>query len=203
MLRTLVERFQDRVDLPIEIDEIRDALVESGVQDRIVFSDEKLDTGRLRGAYYQWREHTTPYAVPRWTTLIVYPSNEDITWQRAICAKELVHVCDRQIVKTQTAEMVEQLAKKIVGPFETRSAGPADLMATVDKLAQYQGLNLLFPLAARRIARARIASGEKTLEEIADWAVVPVEYAALVLGDNWDKISELLTVIGNGDHEEI
>jgi hypothetical protein len=200
MLRRLVEKFQDRTELPIEIEEIRDALIELGVQDKIIFSDEDLDTSRLRGAYYQWCEHHSPYGEPVLTTLIVYPTNEDTDWQRAICAKELVHVCDKQIVKTQTPDMVEELALKVVGPFETRSATPADLMAAVDKLAQFQGLSLLFPLAARRIARERIASGERTFEQEAKWAGIPVEYARLVLDESWDKLSELLTSIGNGEH---
>jgi hypothetical protein len=200
MLRRLVEKFQDRTELPIEIDEIRDALIDLGVQDKIVFSNEQLDTGKLRGAYYQWCEHTSPYGEPVLTTLIVYPTNVDTDWQRAICAKELVHVCDKQIVKTQTADMVEELADKLVGPFETSLGTQADLMAGVDKLAQYQALNLLFPLAARKIARARILSGERTYEQEAQWAGIPVEYARLVLLENWDHFSELLTSIGNGDH---
>lgn len=200
MLRRLVERFQDRTKLPIEIEEIRDVLIDLGVQDKIIFSPELLDTGILRGAYYQWCEHAAAYGEPILTTLIVFPANEDLAWQRAICAKELVHVCDKQIVKTQTPEMVEELAQKVVGPFETRSATPADLMAAVDKLAQYQGLNLLFPAAARKLARAKIASGEKTYEEIADWASIPEQYARLVLEESWDALSELLTAIGNGEH---
>jgi hypothetical protein len=200
MLRRLVERFQDRTELPIEIEEIRDALIDLGVQDKIIFSPEELDTGTLRGAYYQWCEHRAAYGEPVLTTLIVYPKNEDITWQRAICAKELVHVCDKQIVKTQTAEMVEELAQKVVGPFETRTATPADLMATVDKLAQYQGLNLLFPVAARRLARAKIAAGERSYAEIAQWACIPENYARLLLEESWDALNELLTAIGNGDH---
>jgi hypothetical protein len=200
MLRRLVERFEDRTDLPIEIEEIRDVLIELGVQDKIIISAEHIDTSKLRGAYYQWREAPAPYAEPVWTTLIVYPAGEDITWQRAICAKELVHVCDKEVVKTNTPEMVLELAEKVVGPFETRMATPADLMASVDKLAQFQALNLLFPRQARKEAKARIASGQSTVEVEADWAVIPVEYALLVLGENWDSLSDLLTSIGNGDH---
>ena len=121
MLRRLVERFQDRTELPIEIEEIRDVLIELGVQDKIIFSPEQLDTGILTGAYYQWCEHAAAYGEPILTTLIVFPANEDLAWQRAICAKELVHVCDKQIVKTQTPEMVEELAQKVVGPSAVTS----------------------------------------------------------------------------------
>ena len=199
-MRRLLQKFENRVNLPIEIDEIRDAIIELGIQDRIIFSAQDLDTEVLRGTYYQWREHGNVYGEPIWTTLIIYPENEDIGWQRVICAKELVHVCDKQIVKTQTPEMIDKLAAKVIGPFEGSAEGPADLMASVDKLAAYLGLNLLFPIAARRLAREKIASQEKTIQEIANWAVIPEHYASLVIDEGWDKISELLARIGNGDH---
>jgi len=199
MLRQLVECFQDRVELPIEIEEIRDSIVNLGIQDKIVFSAEDLDTGTLRGALYQWRESAGVYTDPVWTTLIVYPVNETIERQRVICAKELIHLFDAQVVRTNTPEMVEQLAKKVVGPFETPSTNPSDLMASMDKLAQYQSLNLLLPLAARRLARKKIEAGEVDMAQVSEWAAIPIEETVLVLNDHWDKFSELLIAIGNGE----
>lgn len=199
MLRRVVEAFQDRVDLPIEVEEIRDLVVTLGIQDKIIFSPEDLDSGVLRGAFYQWRESSGVYSDSTWTTLIVYPENEPIEWQRVICAKELIHLFDAEPVKTKTGEMVDQLARKIVGPFETRATSPSDLMASVDKLAQYQSFNLLFPLAARKIAREKLSRSEATYEDIATWSVLPLEVVMLVLDDHWDKLSEVLVAIGNGE----
>lgn len=200
MLRELVEHFQDRVELPIEIDEVRDAIIASGVQDTITFACEPMDTGILRGVLYQWHEHPGMYAEPSFVSLIVYPSGEPIEWQRAICAKELIHICDRQIVRTKTPELVKQLAEKVVGPFETSDTGIADFMASMDKLAQYQCIDLLFPKAARAIALERINEGVHTIESIANWAVLPEEHIALALSDKWEAISEMLISLGNGDH---
>ena len=194
-MRKLLQRFENRIDLPIEIDEM-------GIQDKIVFSDENLDTGVLRGVFYQWREHGGVYGEPISTTLILYPKAESLPWQRLICAKELVHVCDKQIIKTQTPEMIEKLAEKIIGGFQDHFEGPADLMATMDKLAQYQGLNFLFPLAARKLAREKIAAEEQTIEQIADWAAIPIEQAQYSIPEAWDTLSELILRIGNGGHPE-
>lgn len=200
MLRDLVEKFRDRVELPIEIDEVRDAIIGTGIQDKIVFSEEDMDTGKLKGVLYQWHEHQGVYSEPIFTSLIAYPKDVELEWQRAICAKELVHICDRQIVRTKTPEMVEELAEKLVGPFETNSEGLADLMASVDKLAQYQYLDLLFPKAARETARQKIATGTAIISDIADWAVLPEEHVAMALGENWEAVSEMLVTFGNGDH---
>lgn len=200
MLRKLVEMFEDRVELPIEIDELRAAVVDLGIQDKIIFSAEELDTGILKGAYYQWHESPGPYADPTWTSLIVYPEGVDVAWQRVICAKELIHVCDQQVVKARSADAVDGLARKLVGPFEGTSSDLLDILASTDKLAQYQSLNLLFPLAARKLARKRIAEQTMTPDEIADWAVLPLEQISLMLDEDWDRLSEILVAIGNGDH---
>ena len=195
----MLAKFENRTDLPIEIGEIRDAMIEIGIQDRIIFSDEVLDTETLRGAYYQWREHGAVYGEPIWTTLIVYPRDNEPCWQRAICAKELVHVCDKQFAKTQTPEMIMKLSEKILGQFDMAVDSEADLMATVDKLAAYQGVNLLVPLAARRLARSKLASREKTLAEIAEWAAIPEHYVKLVIDGGWDDVSEFLYRLSNGE----
>ncbi|MEE9388530.1 MAG: hypothetical protein V3U96_07955 [Paracoccaceae bacterium] len=199
MLRQLVKKFQGVVDLPIEIGEIRDAVVECGIQDQIVFSAEELETGTLRGVFYQYTRRAGVYADPEFHTLIVYPENEDPIWQRVICAKELIHVCDKQIVRTNTDQEVIELANKVVGPFETESTEITDLMAATDKLAQYLALNLLFPKAARDLARGRIEADKKTREEIADWVQIPVEHVFLMLSEEWDTMSEFLVAIGNGE----
>lgn len=199
MLRSLVEAFQDEVNLPIEIDEIRNEIIRQGFQDRIIFFAGNLNTDQLRGTFTQWTEHNGVYAEPELVTLIVYPSTEDAHWQRLVCAKELVHVCDMQIAKTKTPEAIEELAERLLGRFEDNKDDEADLMASVDKLAQFQGLNLLFPKAARALARSKIASGEKSIEDIVDWVALPRQFVELALTDIWERFSELLITFGNGE----
>jgi hypothetical protein len=199
MLRRLIQTFEDRVDLPVEVDEIRDALIGFGIQDRIILSPEPLDAGTLKGAFYKWTEHNAVYGEPQWVTLVVYPANEPIEWQRLICAKELIHVCDLPGVRASDPEAVAALATKLLGPFEASKQDEMDIVAALDKLAQHLSINLLFPKAARQLARAKLADGEKTVEEIADWALVPLPSAQLALDEKWESLSTALIEIGNGD----
>jgi len=189
MLRNLVEVFQDRVTLPIEVTEIRTAIQTIGFQDRIILSARTLDTEVLRGTFYQWTERATLYGEPQLVTLVIYPENINICWQRLICAKEMVHVCDQQIAKTVDIEAIVKLAEKLLGPSKAEATDVTDVMALVDKLAQFQALDLLFPKAARAVAKLKLADNSKTLLEIAEWAKIPQQYVELALTDQWETIS--------------
>lgn len=134
--------------------------------------------------------------------MIVYPKDESIQWQRAICAKELVHVFDKQVFRTQTPEMIEQLAEKIVSASYGNGESPADLVATIDRFAEYQWMSLLFPAAARRLAREKLSRKEITIEEIADWVMIPEQYVRLVLDESWEKISEHLMSFTSGEKHD-
>ncbi|MDA9208565.1 hypothetical protein N9O61_06765 [Octadecabacter sp.] len=199
MLRSLVEAFQDRTDLPIEISEIRDEIVKQGFQDRIILCSQPLDPGVLKGIYYQWTEHNGVYSDPELISLIVFSNEVNLCWQRLICAKEMVHVCDLQIAKSSSIEEISELARKVIGPFETTDLDVGDLMASFDKLAQYQSLNLLFPKAARNLAKQKLEKDEITTFEIAEWSRIPEELVRLALSEKWETISQLLLAIGNGD----
>ncbi len=191
-MKRILQKFENRTDLPIEIEEIRDFIVELGIQDRIIFCAEDLDTAILRGVIYQWRQPSSVYGEPIWTTLIVYPCSMAPDWQRAICAKEMVHIFDSQIVKTVNPEMIEGLAKKVVGPLEIDAESPESLMATVDRLAEFQAVNLLFPRAARTLAHTKISSNEMTVREISEWASIPEHFVQLALDPKWEDISSIL-----------
>ena len=191
-MKRILQKFENRTDLPIEIEEIRDFIVELGIQDRIVFCAEDLDTAILRGVIYQWRQSNSVYGEPIWTTLIVYPSSMAQDWQRAICAKEMVHIFDSQIVKTVNSEMIEGLAKKVVGPLEIDADSPESLMATVDRIAEFQAINLLFPRAARILARTKISSDEMTIREISEWASIPEHFVKIALDPKWEYLSSIL-----------
>lgn len=200
MLRSLIEAFENRVELPIEISEIRDVIIAHGFQDKVILAEQEMDTGQLKGVFYQWIEHGAPYAEPTLTTLVIFPSNVTVDRQRLICAKELTHVCDLQVAKTNTPEAVLALAEKLVGPFEAPGLDAIELMASVDKLAQFQGLNLLLPKAARNRAKQIMAEDSSiTPHAIADWAVIPVEYVTLMLSDFWDPFSAALVAINSGE----
>lgn len=184
----VVQTFAGITDLPIEIPEVRAEIVRLGYQDRIIFSGQDADPGKCRGVFYQYTTRDGVYADPVLTTLIGYNSRVSVPWQRMVCCKEMVHLMDRAVEQTQTAEEVEGLLDKLLGPFSTEDYGIADLMAAHDRLALYQALPILFPDAARAEALTELQAGRKTLEQIAEWAVLPPVLVTMVLAENWPAL---------------
>ena len=99
---------------------------------------------------------------------------------------------DARVEKTKTPEEVEGLLEKLLGPLSTEDFGLADFMAAKDKFALYQCLPILFPEAARARAAEKLKAGEKTIEQIADWALLPVPLARLVMTDGWPAMRRQL-----------
>ncbi len=186
-----MSEFSECKDLPIEVNEVADALIKHGIQDSIIFSREDTDPGKIRGIFYQYTTSPGVYCQPDFVTLIVYSSNVDLAWQRLICCKELIHVCDARIEKTDTQQEVSDLLEKILGPLSTEDYGLADMMAAVDKIALYQALAILFPAAARDSAREQL-SNQKTIEDIVKWVALPKQFVELVVSDDWPDIQNSL-----------
>ena len=181
----LLKAFESETALPIEIPDIRDAILKLGYQDEITFvAGADIDPGKLRGVYYQFTKRNGVYGDPQLCTLIVYSGKLGLDWQRLVCAKELIHVMDGAEEKTETSEELEGLIEKLIGPLSTEDFGLADLMAGKDKLAVYQALAVLFPDAAREDALKKIANGG-TLEDVAQQASVPLPFTRLVLREEW------------------
>lgn len=195
MFKKLLAGFEARTTLPVEIPELADALVNLGCQDVFIFSPQDTDPGKVRGVFYQYTTHSNAYAQPTLNTLVVFSKNVAPDWQRVICAKELIHVCDSAAAKTNTASEVDALVEKLLGPVSSEDYGLADFMASVDRLALYQALGLLFPMAAREVARAAIASQAATAKEIAEWVKLPGALVALVLSDEWPEVYKALSDI--------
>jgi len=192
MFRKLVEEFENITKLPIEIPEICQAIVKLGAQEKVFISPEEMDTGKLKGVFYQYTERSGVYSEPERVTIIVYPANVSLEEQRAICAKELVHLCDKQVRKVKEPGQVRDLVSKLLGPSRSNGIDFADAIAATDILAQFQAMSLLFPKAARLIARQKIASGERTLEDIYKLVCAPTTLIDMMLGPEWDAISETL-----------
>lgn len=192
MFGKLLQHFEAKNMLRIEVQEVADFLVANGSQDRIILRPEPMNPGELVGVYYQYTTHAAPYAQPDFVTLIVYPSNAPLEMQRLVCCKELIHVCDGKVARTDTLEEVDALCEKLLGPMTSDDYGIADIMASVDRFALYQGLALLFPWAARETALALIAQDKATESDVAEWACLPLGLAKFVLSDEWAEAYELI-----------
>jgi hypothetical protein len=194
-LHRLLERFDPVKELPVEIPEVRDAIMQIGFQDQIRFIPcEKMDPRQLRGVFYQFTRHPRPYADPEFWTLIIYSSQMSREWQRLVCAKELIHVMDGPAEKTHTEDELQGLIDKIIGPLSTEDFGLADLMAAKDKLAVYQALGVIFPDAARADALKALASG-MTRQQVMERACIPQQFVDLVLAESWPEIKKDICAI--------
>jgi hypothetical protein len=192
-LVALVNHFAEFHEVPIEVSpDVRNVMVDVlRVQDEIIFCKEDMSPDELRGAYYQYTKRDGVYGEPKFCSVIVYCSSMSLDWQRMICCKELVHVLDKKIEKTDTKE--EGLATRLLGPLSTEDFGIVDIMASKDRWALYVALGVLFPKAARDNAKAAIASGAESIETVAEKAVLPRTLIGLALRDEWDGILEEVT----------
>lgn len=192
MLRELVQRISERRELPIEVEDIRQAIIETGVVQRIKIIPWNMDPDELQGVFYQYEYIPAPYAQPELLTTICYSDQMELPWQRVVCCKEMIHIFDDEIGKTDTAEDVDGLLEKILGPLSTEDYGIVDFQATLDKLALYQCLALLFPAAARQDALTAIERGTETVNSVSKQANLPTSLTALILQDDWPRIVENL-----------
>lgn len=192
MLKNLIELFEDRVELPIEVQEIADAIIQLGVQDEIHFVDVDAEPSKIHGAFARFRYNNGVYAEPIWVTHIPYNRNESLEQQRVVCCKEMMHIFDSELEKTDTEAEVPDFLDKLIGPLSTDDFGLADYMAAKDKFALYQCLPLLFPKAALHIAREAIEAGTKSPEEVAEWAKLPKSLVNLMLNTDWDDLNDVL-----------
>lgn len=192
MLKELIERFKDHTELPIEVEEIAAEIKALGFQDEVHFYDVGADPAQIRGAFYQFTHRPGLYAEPLLVTLVPYNANDPLEWQRVVCCKEMMHIFDSDLERTDTEEEVPEFLDKLLGPLSTDDFGVADFMAAKDKVALYQSLPLLLPKAALQIARQAVREGEKTADEVAEWARIPVILVRMMLEDEWDTINGAL-----------
>lgn len=191
-LRKLYETFANVTTLPIEIEEVRDAIVRLGIQDEILLLPTELDIGELCGIFYQYVRREGLYADPQFCTIVVYPANAHIEAQRFVCCKELIHLMDSAVERVSTTERVAELVKKVLGPLTTVDVGIDDFIAAQDKMAAYRCIPLLFPSAARAEAAAMLAAGETTIEKIAEWSCLPEDIVNLVMEENWPEVEKVI-----------
>lgn len=196
MFKNLQAKFDGRTDVPIEIQEICNALVEMGYQDDIRVVGEEMNLSQLLGTYVQFTEPSGGiYSEPRMVSLIVYPSNIGPLNQRIICAKELVHVCDARVSRTSDPQDILELAQVLSGSASIGDEPRMTMKVAADIVAQQKGLMLLFPKAARLIARQQIEEGIITLNELVEKLVLPQSTVEDMLEEDWDDLAEMLANI--------
>lgn len=197
MIKNIIEATSKISDMPIEVSEISEIIVANGFQDNIIMRPVDAEPGKLRGVCHQYTTSPGVYALPNFVSLIVYNQNLSLEWQRVACCKELVHVCEKGVEKTNTQEAVTGLVDKLVGDYSRDDYSIYDYMAVMDRLGLYVAVGLLFPSAAREQAVSAVNSNSRSMSEIAEWVCLPEALVALALQPKWPDL--LLNLLDMGE----
>lgn len=111
-LKKLIESFDATTELPVEVSDVQQRIVELGFQDEIVIDGRKVDTGRIRGVFYQYKRRPFLYSEPILCTVVGYNENLPPDWQRVSCCKELMHIFDEDIEQTDSFDELNALLEK-------------------------------------------------------------------------------------------
>lgn len=84
--------------LPVYAEDVRDHIIELGIQDEIYFEPMDAPPGCLMGMFVRYRERQAPYRTCANKAIIFYNKNVTPDEQNFICCKELMHVFDDVIV---------------------------------------------------------------------------------------------------------
>lgn len=108
----IIEAVADIETLPVEIEHVRRIIIEQGCQDDII-----VQGGRnvhpdpeaepiLRGLLYRYTEGNGPDQPATRVCQVIYDCTLSLPWQRLVCCKELVHICDPALEHVQTPDDV-------------------------------------------------------------------------------------------------
>ena len=105
-----------------------------------------------------------------------------------------MHVFDSGFELTRSRDGMESLLERISKNSLSETASKLDTIADIayakDLYALYQAVAILFPNAARNKAIECLESGQKTIGDISDWALIPKRYAEIVVCDDWLELKE-------------
>lgn len=187
----LIRDFSKRDRLPIDVQEVVDAITARGIKDEIYyFWDHNLDATVLRG-YIKHDEYPQPDGTSRFVAEITYGKLGD-EWERLVCCKELLHLVDPIENRAANAEAVERLVEKIVLPPDMVDPFSDGVHANSDRLAIIHAVAVLFPLAARNILLPAYTEKKLTPADISDLAELPPRYAVLVMSEQWEDVHNLI-----------
>ncbi|GAA4007968.1 hypothetical protein [Sphingomonas humi] len=195
IVQKLLDWFDQNVtQLHIDVNAVRDKLIEIGVQDEIEFHFVKMDKDKVRGLLYRYTTHSAPYAHPTFHSRIIIPremGEESEAWQRLVAVKELLHITDCDRLTAASPEAVNNLFEKFSIPPELRTADedePFGGSFLNDRVRIYFALAVLVPAKPRDKLRELFAAKVLTAREIAEIAAIPVRYVRHVLDDDFEAL---------------
>ncbi len=178
------------------MNDVRDKLIEFGVQDEIRFHFVKMDPEKIRGMLHRYTKHNSAYGDPVLCSEIIISEDmghENKYWQRLVAVKELVHIIDSPEMRADHQTEVDTLIKNFSIPPEIRNNKNSGTIKTKpylnDRMGIFIALAILVPAECRKILRSLYNVSLSSLE-IADIAKIPERYISIVMDEEFDQIVE-------------
>jgi len=189
----LVQKFEDRAEFPVHLDEVRDAVIGLGGSDAIRFKAVDIEEDILRGICYRYKPLPRPYGTPEEWIDIIYAEKLEEDWRRLVITKELIHVLDKDAHRTRNSEELEDLVRRMARRADLRDG--ISWHETADRVGLFQALGILFPFEARRLMKDKYDAKHISDEMIAHRAAVPVQFVAFLMSDEWAESYDALMAL--------
>lgn len=187
----LIKEFSVLTEVPVSLDDVKDALLKRGVADEIYyFLEAALNPEILEGALVQW-EYPNNGKMVRVAHIDCAKSLRPERKRLVVC-KELLHLLDEPDMRVSTAEEFERLTSRLGLPPEDQDPVKDGDKTISDRVGIYKAIAVLFPWATREVFMKPFNEGKLSHEDIAKIVDIPARYAALVMTDVWEAVHNVL-----------
>lgn len=194
-IEKLIREYATREKLPIQVEEVVATLVSWGVKDEIYFfDDDRLDAEILQGLIVHW-EFPMPDGSVKRVADISTARSLSIEEKRLVQTKELLHIIDPSYFRVNTLPATELLIDKIVISPALQDPGTDGDHANSDRAALWHALAVLFPMTVRNLFIPVLLQEKIALEQIAQFADLPLPYIAMAMSDQWTKLHRIMAGI--------
>lgn len=198
LVERLLEHFDSYTRLHIDVNDVRDQLVDLGVADEITFHFVKMDALKIRGIVYQYERRDGVYREKKSCAAITIADEmgddgEDEYWQRLVAVKEMLHLLDSEDLRAESKEAVESLIRNFSIPPELRKEGNGGVTRSYlnDRVRIFIALAVLVPESCRELLRThyKVTLSDR---EIATIAKIPTRYVAVVMDEAFEEHLKLI-----------
>lgn len=192
-IRKLFDHFDTYENLHVDVNAIRDHIVDLGFQDEINFYFVDMDPTLVRGMIHRWTRRRKVYGDWEYVSDIYISDNQDEAWKRLTAAKELLHILDPEPVAAESKGAVRALIENLAVSPELKIPTKEKPASTFnDEYRIYVAIAILLPKECREMLRPLFNAGKISLEKIAEISLIPPRHAHLAMSDHFEELIEVI-----------
>jgi hypothetical protein len=188
-LKKLFEIFDTYESLWIDINDIRDQIIDFGIQDEINFNFVRIDDQIVRGFLHRYTIPNGVYEEPKFVSDIYIAETLDENWQRVVAAKELLHILDTPNTTAQSISAVDALLDNLSLPPEVREYTNSSLN---DRARLISAVAILVPKECRTIIRRLHSEKKLNLSDISQFAKIPHRFTNMIISEEFEDSMRLI-----------